>query len=313
MRSALSLLLVVVCLVLASCQPINLQVVGSGTPSQAPSSPPNNPVGDPEPFPGCEVDANCSEFAEWTTESRSVVDARASDNPEAHGCTGVLLNSASGSDSFVMIPRHCRSGRVANVGENLSWWKFYFGRRSPRCGADVEKRVPPCTIGNRCITGGTVVASGTVTDGAYPGNHDFMLIRLSRPVPSSFGAYHAGWAIDGAASQTMTTMGYPAGFPLAITQGTYPANTSQRCGADNSMIRVPVDRGQLITGQSGSPVFDDRHLVRGFIRVGAGCNHPTSSCAVSLDNIWTVGNRGSRIVDYLAGGDTSVRRLQGSN
>ncbi|MDX1440305.1 MAG: hypothetical protein R3284_10435 [Rubricoccaceae bacterium] len=251
---------------------------------------------------------NCPEFAEWARETSAVVYHRGSTDPTKHGCSGVLLNNTRQDGApLVLMARHCAQGRWP--GQRIDNWMFYFGRKSPSCNAQVSRLTGPCTLGNQCLQGATIVAA---TPGARaPGESDFFLVRLDHRIPESFNVYYAGWAVDGYESESVVTMGFPQALPMVITTGEFGSGVERSCGMGNSMLRIPVDRGQLVIGQSGSPVFDDRHYVRGVIRTGAGCNHPTSSCAVDLQYNWTRGDHGYRLVDHLAEGDPSVRRLRG--
>ncbi len=275
-----------------------------------PTQPGPSPASEPTataPFGGCHLDANCPEHNEWQTEMGSIVDIRATDDPDQHGCTGVLLNNASGDGTpYVLVGRHCRNGREDNTGEQLTWWKFYFGRKSSRCGADVTSRVPPCRLENGCIQGGQVVATGTNGGGEYSLSRDYMLVRLSRSIPSSFNATFAGWSIEDSIPQSMTVIGHPTGMPMTIAYDHDSADYSDNCDRNGMMWRLFVDDGQVILGHSGSPVFDEDHRVRGSILTGASCTRNTRSCASALKYNWTYGPTGSRLIDHLAGGD---RRL----
>jgi len=288
---------------------LQLQLPPLPPPSQDPPS--QNPTPqDPGSFGGCQLDASCGEGRAWAAEARSIVNTRLLDDPDHPGCTGVLLNNVRGDRTpYVLVARHCRNGSVPNVGENLNWWTFYFRGPSDRCGAPVTNRVGPCTEANRCIRGATVVATGSA-EGAYSRSRDFMLLRLSRPVPASFGATYAGWSIETTPMRSAVVLGHPRGLPVAMAVSDQPVELNTVCGGGGPMWRIPVDRGQLVLGQSGSPVFDERRAVCGVVITGTGCNHPSPSCAASLAHNWTFGPRGSRLIDHLAGGDPRVRSVQ---
>lgn len=276
-------------------------------PDPAPPSSPAPPASGT--FGGCQLDATCGEGRGWAAEARAVVNTRIVGSPEAPGCTGVVLNNVRGDRTpYVLVARHCRNGSIPNVGEELDWWQFYFRRTSDRCGAPVSDRAGPCTLENRCIRGATVVATGSA-EGAYSRSRDFMLVRLSRPIPSSFGVTYAGWSAEASPPRSAVVLGHPRGLPLAIAVSDNPVEASTTCDRSGTMWRVQVDRGQLVTGQSGSPVFDERRAVRGVVITGAGCNHPSYTCATSLAHNWTFGPPGERLIDHLAGGDARVRSL----
>ncbi len=265
---------------------------------------------DPSPFGGCQLDANCPAHSSWFEEGNAVIDVRGSEDPDEQGCTGVLLNNASGDGApLVLLARHCASGRAP--GETIPHWKFYFGRRSSSCNGSISPTVPPCTESNRCIQGGTIVAATLGTD--FSANNDFILMRMSQSVPASFNAYYAGWAVDGVSMETATILGYPKGLPLVIVYSHAPSEITSICtpGSPPSMWRIPIDEGQIEIGQSGSPVFDQRRYVRAIIRTGTACVRPTFTCAVDLAYNWTAGDPGFRLVDHLAGGDSSLTRVDG--
>ena len=302
-------LLVIGCFALTGCNgAVSVNLPGVTPPPNRVPAPPASPPAETAPFGGCHLDANCPEHDAWSMEGRSLVDVRGSDDPDQHGCTGVLLNNAREDGApLVLVARHCARGR--EPGETIPHWKFYFGRRSPRCNDDVSPRVPLCTIANKCIGGGTIVAATPGTE--FTGSTDFVLMRMSREVPSSFNAYYAGWAIDRWSMQAATILGYPRGLPLAIAYARGPSEVGQACDLNGSMWRIQIDEGQLVVGQSGSPVFDERKYVRGLIRTGAGCSHPSSTCAVDLAYSWADGDPGFRLIDHLAGGDSDLKRLNG--
>lgn len=285
-------------------------------PTQTPppsSSPPSSPTPPSSPsgaFGGCQIDANCEEARAWANEARAIVNTRLVDNRTMPGCTGVLLNNTRGDRTpYVLVARHCRNGQLANVGENLNWWTFYFRRTSDRCNAEVSADPGPCTDANRCIQGATVVATGSA-QGSYTRNRDYMLLRLNRPIPSSWNVTYAGWSIESALPRTATILGHPRGLPLAFAASDRPVVDNTSCDPEGSMLSIEIDRGQLVRGQSGSPVFDEQRAVRGVIITGSNCNHPSRTCAASLAYNWTYGSSGNRLVDHLAGGDLRVRSVR---
>ena len=238
---------------------------------------------------------------------RSIVDIRANENLDLHGCTGVLLNNSSGDGTpYVLTARHCRNGREDNTGEQLSWWKLYFGRMSPTCGANVTGRAPPCRIENKCIWGAEVVATGTNGEGPFSLSRDYMLIRLSTPIPDSFNVTYAGWSVEDAVPESATAIGHPDGMPMTIAYDHDPIEHNNDCDRQGTMWRLFVDEGQLIIGHSGSPVFDENQRVRGNMLTGARCAGTSRSCASSLRYNWTFGTPGSRLIDHLAGGDARI-------
>ncbi len=279
----------------------------------APSLPEHSSTGSPidaAPFGGCHLDANCPEHSAWRNVMGSVVDIRASDDPDQHGCTGVLLNNASGDGTpYVLTARHCRTGRADNTGENLSWWKFYFGRTSRSCGADVTSRVPPCRLENNCIIGAEVVVTGTNGEGAFSLSRDFILVRLSRPIPASFNITYAGWSVEETEPQSATVIGHPRGMPMTIAFDHDPARNDISCDGQGMMLRLAIDEGELIMGQSGSPVFDEDKHVRGLVLTGANCTGTARTCASSLLYNWDFGPQGSRLIDHLAGGNPLIRSM----
>ena len=77
------------------------------------------------------------------------------------------------------------------------------------------------------------------------------------------------------------------------------------------MLRAPITQGRLELGQSGSPLAQSDGKVLGVIRTGTACppQPGTSTSVPTLVHNWLHGPSGSRLVDHLAAGDTSVRSL----
>lgn len=231
------------------------------------------------------------------------------DDATTAGTSGVLLNNVRLDEApYVLTARHNRSGRHDDLNEWVGWLEFHVGHRNEVC--HVDRELLPCSEDICCIEGGTVVATGADRDGwSGTGTRDFRLILLSGPIPASCDAAYAGWSLDTSRVSGGFAVGYPRGRPLAaaISEGPMRGVSPGVLG----MLRAPITKGRLELGQSGSPLAKTDGKVLGVIRTGTPCppQTGTSTSVPTLVHNWLHGPSGSRLVDHLAAGDTSVRSL----
>lgn len=232
-----------------------------------------------------------------------------SNNATQAGYSGVLLNNVSGDETpYVLTARHTRAGQHDDLNESLDWLEFHIGYRNRTCG--VEQPLQPCSQNPCCVQGGTVVATGAERDG-WDGlsSRDFRLIRLSGPIPSGCQVAYSGWSLDTTSVVGGVAAGFPRGRPLAVALIEERMRGSSFPGAEGILL-APVAQGRLELGQSGGPLCTTDGRVLGVIRTSTPCPaQGTATTAPTLVHNWLHGPEGSRLVDHLADGDTTVRSL----
>lgn len=258
----------------------------------------------------CYLDATCQHSMPIPDKLlRSAVTITMDQATEA-GYSGVLLNNTRGDRApYVLTARHTRSGRLDDLNESLSWLEFHTGYRNDRCG--VQRQMLPCNQDPCCIQGGIVVATGASRDGwDGRGPSDFRLVRLSRSIPASCNVAYAGWSIDTTQINQALTIGYPRGRPLAAAFADAPLRGITD-GASTGMLHAPITEGQLVLGQSGSPLATHDGNVLGVVRTGTLCppREGAGTYVATLVHNWYKGPEGNRLVDLLAEGNTQVRSL----
>lgn len=201
----------------------------------------------------CEIDVNCYEGTDWQREKRSV--CRIITNGQL--CSGTLINNTRNDGRpFILTANHCIS--TENQANNSI---FYFNYESPSCYG---------------IDGSAEEAISWSHLHATTYHLDFALLEMVTAPPPSFLPYYAGLELSDTPPQSATVIHHPQGDVKKISRelNSLPsANYGSGYDYDSHWKITTWDLGTTEGGSSGSPIFNDNHLITGTLTGGeASCS-----------------------------------------
>lgn len=197
---------------------------------------------------GCNVNAICDSL-QWKPELRSVVMLLTSGN--ARFCSGALINNtANDGKPYVLTANHC--GVSTN---NIFMFNYYSSQCSPSIDGNINMTIQGCTIR------------------AASSNSDFCLVELNQTPPSSYQVIYAGWDASGRTPLEATGIHHPSGDVAKISHQVDSLQSSGYYLQGNNHWKVDNwESGTTEGGSSGSPLFDEYHLITGQLHGGnASC------------------------------------------
>jgi hypothetical protein len=237
----------------------------------------------------CNVDINCSIGSLWQREKRAVVklETRTVKNGVSvtQHCTGSLVNQATDDKKpYLLTAHHCIS--TEDMAQKTV---FSFNYESPSC-----KEAAPMVI--KPITGASLLATKKELD--------FTLLELAEDVPVGYNPYYAGWDASGNVPEKGTGIHHPygdvkkisvhqsvdpeTGRKTPLVSGTFEdAATNLYCVPNAHWIVKRWESGITEGGSSGSPVFDQNHLIVGTLSGGtASCRNPGQDFYAKFSAQW---------------------------
>lgn len=219
----------------------------------------------------CQVDVNCPEGDDWQDEKKGIVRLRISvSGGGTFYCSGSLVNNtALDCTPYVLSAFHCVDD-VANNQSDLDQLRFNYNFERAVCDVDPA---PAWQV--------TVGCSLVARSHSGSGNgSDYALLLIEDDIPENYTPYYNGWNLQ---STTITGGGvgihHPAGDEKKISTSTENySSTSYFGGGPQAYWRVywsGTESGHGVTegGSSGSPIFDDNHLIVGTLTGGLSyCN-----------------------------------------
>ncbi|MDD4514231.1 T9SS type A sorting domain-containing protein [Massilibacteroides sp.] len=230
----------------------------------------------------CMVNINCSEGAAWQKEKAGVCYTIQKIGSNSYICSGSLVNNtAQDFKPYVLMAYHCMEETqsddvsVVSTPEDMKQWMFYFNRERQGC-SDSSPAI------QRTMTGCKKVAATNIDGGS-----DGLLLLLDQDVPESYNVYYNGWDRRNIAAQSGVGIHHPEGDYKKISTYTSQAKattwngTNSTVGAKNAhwnVIFSETENGHGVTegGSSGSPLFNENHLIVGTLSGGtSSCEKPT--------------------------------------
>tara|TARA_B100000945_G_C20424198_1_gene619502 strand:- start:2399 stop:4807 length:2409 start_codon:yes stop_codon:yes gene_type:complete len=227
----------------------------------------------------CNNNVNCSEFADWSAEVRSV--AMILSGGGFRLCTGSLVNNVRQDlTPYFLTANHCLGGE--------STWIFMFNYESSGC----NNQDGPTYM--------TVSGSDLLTSSS---SSDFALLELNEAPPESYEVHFAGWDASGTTPATPVGIHHPSGDIKKIS--------FDYDNASNSGNYWDVDSwndGTTEPGSSGSPLFDgNSHRIVGQLYGGvASCTNFGYDTYGKVSTSWNLGLR-----NYLDPDNTGINVLDG--
>ncbi len=261
----------------------------------------------------CHININCEQGTAYQDYKRGVVrimlvlQRRTDDAIFAGFCSGSLVNNtAQDQTPYLLTAFHCI---LEGFDPLYDQWQFNFGYEGENCN---NPNAEPIL---KTIVGAEEVASRQ--------DPDFLLVKISTTIPSSFSPYFVGWnrAMD-AIPQNTAMIHHPCGDIKKITvdnQNTAavsPRNLNWEAysSTSNSHFRVAADEGFSQIGASGSPLLGEDGLLYGQLHGGTIDN---DACTINelfygrLAVSWEGNAAASRLSDWLDPTNSGVSTLEG--
>jgi trypsin-like peptidase/flagellar hook capping protein FlgD len=233
----------------------------------------------------CNIDVACAEGDPWRDEIQSV--AVISLTGSTH-CTGFMINNtAEDATPYFMTAEHCNVN-IATAPSLVASWNH----QSVNCGDH---------------SGGSLSQNQTgAIWRAGNSDSDFTLVEMDDLPDPDWKVSYAGWNRSSNNPTSAVAIHHPSTDEKSIsfendacTTTTYQFNESP---GDGTHIRViDWDLGTTETGSSGSPLFDQNHLVVGQLHGGwAACGNDLSDWYGRFSVSWNNGLSASeRLRDWL--------------
>lgn len=222
----------------------------------------------------CEVNINCSEGAAWQKEKAGVCQTVQKIGTKSYICTGSLVNNtAEDFKPYVLMAQHCMestsssTGTVVSTSDEMKQWLFYFNYERLGC-TDSSPAV------SKTMTGCSKVASTPLDGGG-----DALLLLLDEEVPESYNVYYNGWDRTNTAASSGVNIHHPAGDYKKISTFTdkavqttwYSSSVTGAQYAHWDVTFAETENGHGVTegGSSGSPLFNQNHLIVGTLSGGS--------------------------------------------
>lgn len=270
---------------------------------------------------GCQVNINCPEGSNWQHQKRAVVRIRTIRDFVIGNCTGALVRTVDKKyKPYLLSAMHCAltASEDTIINDTLfNYWTFSFNYESPNCANPLSDS----TFNKQVIVGSKVLAHSNDVGGEY--GSDFLLLELSKVVPSEFRSYYAGWDIDTVKQyDSGTTIHHPRFDIKKISTYKWPLSFEApfSTSPDDTHWEVlwsSTGNGHGVTepGSSGSPLFSSDGLIVGTLTGGSSSCSNTSSTDVfgRMDWHWTRNGADStfQLKYWLDPDNTGITRLTG--
>ncbi|MDR1865116.1 MAG: trypsin-like peptidase domain-containing protein [Bacteroidales bacterium] len=255
----------------------------------------------PQASGNCNIDVNCKTGNHWQQEKRAVVLLQTlQGNGNWQYCTGVLLNqTGTEKKPYILTAGHCVS--TDQMAANTV---FRFEYEKITCESTVT---PPVTN----LSGAQLLA--------FKKELDFALLELSADIPETYHPYYAGWNVTGNIPSSGVCIHHPSGDVKKISVEKDPLSSATyndgtlHCDSHAHWLVQRWDEGVTEDGSSGSPLFDDRHLVVGTLTGGdARCKYVVNDYYAKISQQWNKYNADTvSLKKWLDPGNTGVTALHG--
>ncbi|GHT23107.1 hypothetical protein FACS189430_05870 [Bacteroidia bacterium] len=223
----------------------------------------------------CHIDVNCKTGNHWQLEKRAVVRLQTKQGNKNLSCTGVLVNQASDiKKPYILTAGHCVSDN--DMAEQSV---FTFEYENLTCESNIISGVSKTISGARLL--------------AYKKELDFALLELSADIPADYHPYYAGWTLSSQNPASGTGIHHPSGDVKKISVEKAPLTSATyddpglKCDNNAHWSVKQWDEGVTEGGSSGSPIFDENHLLAGTLTGGdATCRNPVNDKYAKFNRQW---------------------------
>lgn len=259
----------------------------------------------------CHININCEEGNSLQTQKRAttrIVMILENDGEFFEGfCSGTLMNTTARDETpYILSAYHCL---LPDFTPLYDMWQFDFGYESIDCNNPVNEPQRNTVVGCEKVAGKQ--------------DTDFLLLKLSEQVPSSYFPYYCGWnATRNQLPQNCKMISHPKGDIKKITVDNRntttlhapPISWAEYISSPNTHYRVEYDEGFSEQGGSGSALFGADGLVYGQLHGG---NIDTINCRInrlfygSLAESYEGNTADSRLKDWLNPTNEAITTLEG--
>lgn len=255
----------------------------------------------------CEQGNNSQDYKRGVVRVMLILKEQNGDGIFSGFCSGSLINNtAQDQTPYLLTAFHCI---VEGFDPLFDQWQFNFGYEAAGCDNPATEPILKTIVGAELVAGRQ--------------NPDFLLVKISTDVPSSFSPYFAGWnRASNAIPQNSAMIHHPCGDIKKITVDN--RNTASISGRNlnweaytstpNSHFRVDFDEGFSQVGASGSPLIGEDGLIYGQLH-GGTIN--LEACTITelfygrLAVSWEGENASDRLSDWLDPTNSGVMTLEG--
>jgi hypothetical protein len=266
----------------------------------------------PEMSGKCEVNVNCPEGADWQSQKKGITRIHIKREGSTFWCTGSLVNNTNLDNvPYILTANHCGYN---STEKDLNQWVFYFDFESSECTTAVYPVIKAVVGAKLKAHSGEQQAIGS----------DFYLVRLNEEIPDTFHVFYNGWS-RGEDDPSASGVGihHPGGDLKKISTYKTTLESVSWMGGSGlnhwSVVWAQTISGHGVTepGSSGSPLFDSKGRIVGFLSSGE------SSCDSNSLNLpdyygkfsWAWASDGTdstrRLKDWLDPGVTNLFYLDG--
>ena len=200
----------------------------------------------------CNIDVNCPQGNGFENQRNAVVLIL---NGAGGLCTGTMVNSTIGPiKPYMLTALHC--------GTKPQGWVYRFRWEATTENADCGTTKPSVDAPqDRVINGSSLVAKSSVSD--------FLLCELNAMPDPTWNVYFSGWNISGNTPKSGVGIHHPYADIKKISIDYDSLHTDAfNPGEPKNHWRTNWDQGITEVGSSGSPLFDENHLLIGQLRGG---------------------------------------------
>lgn len=210
----------------------------------------------------CEIDINCPEGDDWCVESRAVAMILKNENTEL--CSGALINNVKEDFSpYFLTANHCLG---SDFNPNTALFRFRY--KNPTCNA-------PSYYGIYwTFTGASLRANASVSDFALLELNNY---NANNNIDRIAGVHFAGWTRNNSPPSSGAGIHHPRGDVMKISLFGSQVVSSYINTAGVGSWLLNFDNGITEKGSSGSPLFNQNHLIVGQL-------YGTTSNQISCDN-----------------------------
>lgn len=218
------------------------------------------------------------------------------------GCTGALINNTSNDGTpYFLTANHC-----GTVG--LGSWVFRFNWDSPVAVCAQAGNLSQDPGGPYNEVNGSVLRANNA-------GSDFVLLELNNAPTGNI--YYAGWDRSLIPATQATGIHHPKGDVKKICRENDPLITST-FGAADVWVVSNWDQGVTESGSSGSPLFNQNHLIVGQLYGGGAACIGTNDNGQDdnygrFDVSWDGASASTRLRDWLDPGNIGVLTQNGYN
>ncbi len=249
------------------------------------------------------IGINCPEGANWQDAKHSVCLFTFHDSQYSYDCTGFLVNNVREDGTpYFQTANHCVSTNT--VARTLV---AYFNYENTTCtSTNASKRLS--------LSGASLKATNSYSD--------FSLLLLNEFPPASYLPYYAGWEAGSVSPLQGTSIHHPSGTAKSIAidtnapfnysgtlNWTDPNTNSSTTSAANTHWDVQFTSGDVESGSSGAPLFNQSARVIGQLHGGSPGEDFYGKFSVS----WNHGSSSSSQLQYWLDPDNKgIKSLEGT-